>query len=493
MQNITADKLQAILNIISQQAEVPTTVEKQEFDLSDAEFTYLEFEQKYACIEENHSLVECATDLTRVLRVLIAEDRAVLKIRNMQQVTIWQISEELLIKKLKNVRFSEKIPMPRSTKTVKHTAADAYLEYKRAFSLNNIKFYEPKADANVLSIYRGLYYKTNTEVNMKIIEPFLTHMKEVICNGDEKKYDFICEWISFMVRAPYNKCKSVLCITGGQGTGKNIFTRVLCEMMRNYAVVANKIDQILGKNNAILEFKRLVIGDEVSSFNKSNIDKWQSFKHDVTELTTMYENKYLAQYQGEMVANYILVSNNRVCVPAEVDDRRFLIMEVSDKYKQNTAHFRELCSHFWTRHPESGEELPIEEFFNHLTSYFYNKPRNSDIELEIAPMTIEKAVVQDSGKPNYIRFIEDYYNQLTSEYGIKKSSVSAFIEPYLDRGQTVHQFAIKLNRYCLKNRVVDGKIVNRNLDMMTVDGEQFRAYKLTEQAEREFAYAKIED
>ena len=447
------------------------------FNPTDSTFTYIDFETKY-CGNNNISLEECANDLASILRVIAGNKAVLLKTLVDGRAVVNYTKYNTAIDSLKQIQFTEMTP----EKVLKHSAYKAFLKYKQNFNVVGMKFYKPH-DPLYISVFNGLFYKTDAPINEDLIKPFLGHVHDIICSGNEEIYNFILDWIAFVIQKPYNKTKSVICLVGDQGTGKNIFTKVVCEMLRNYSVVANKIEQILGKNNSIIENKRIVIGDEVSAFHKAKLELWNSFKHDITEYEGMFEDKYVPQHPGDNVANYILVSNNGICVPVEETDRRYLILQVSNAHIQDEVYFDALCADIWSIDAETGEQLPNEAFFDSLTTFFYTR-KLKNTRLDRVPDTKEKALIKETFKSNVESFIEDFYDKLTSEEGFEKRKAREYFCDYLRRQDTEFTFARKLNKYCLKNEIDEhGKVVKRDLDK--ING--YRVYKLTEEYEKKFA------
>lgn len=157
----------------------------------------------------------------------------------------------------------------------------------------------------------------------------LQHIREVICSGDEAVYGYVLGWCAHLVQKPWELPGVAIALRSGQGTGKGSFVRALGMIWgkRHFRHVAN-VEHLLGRFNAHLENAILVYCDEAY---------WAGDKHHVsalkamiTETTRIIERKGVNAMEVNNLTRLIIATNNRWAVPAELDDRRFLVLEVSD-------------------------------------------------------------------------------------------------------------------------------------------------------------------
>jgi hypothetical protein len=68
---------------------------------------------------------------------------------------------------------------------------------------------------------------------MNVIQPFLHHILNIICDHDLYLYSYIINWVSFLIRKYENKPETVLVIIGELAIGKNkFFTDVILSKMK---------------------------------------------------------------------------------------------------------------------------------------------------------------------------------------------------------------------------------------------------------------------
>ena len=181
-----------------------------------------------------------------------------------------QILKKIVIKKVK--KDGKKRP---------YSCWDLFMDHQLDFTVKALKFFSE--DPQVFSYFRGYDFKQLDEVKKEVIEPFLQHIKEVIANNNEEVYKYILVWIASILQKPNFKAGTALVILGNQGTGKNVFTNVICKLMARYANEnVTSIESVVGKFNAVLENKKLLVLNELQSIDANkylNSDALQVSHH----------------------------------------------------------------------------------------------------------------------------------------------------------------------------------------------------------------------
>lgn len=506
----TVEKLTDKIKTLEKKNEEKPQVQRDDFIYSefslynDDKFNWENVEENEAFADGKYTLEKCASDMCRCMRRLTGSTNFVIKIEdedgNPKLSYQYGTHFEKLAKMVKC--YDEELCKDKRNHP---TAYTAFEKYKTHFNITAIKFYSK--NPKHISMYKGLYYRIDiplTEIKMDLIQPFLDHTKNVICNGNEELYNYVLDWISFIIKNPNGKTGTVLCITGEQGSGKNTFTIVLQEMLHWYSRVLEDIDHILGRWNSLMENKKLIIGNEIAAFGEGQKTTWNKFKHLNTEDTVTFEEKNEPKRQCENHLNFILVSNNDIIAPIEKTDRRFLVMKVPSTYVQldgidtdeeklaKLKYFEDLYSKIEIL-DDTGKYIPNPEFYDNITSYFHNREYTKGFNVRKLPETKEKKLIQDQFKSYVEDFIEDNYYQLTREHGWSKNILmnsDDITKPYRKPGQSIIQFIRQLNKYCLKYND-NGQRVDYYYNGM--HNEYF--YKLTPEYEAKFKpnLAKNED
>lgn len=508
----TVEKLTGKIKTLEKKNEEKPQVQRDDFIYSefslynDDKFNWENVEDNEAFANGKYTLEKCASDMCRCMRRLTGSTNFVIKIEdedgNPKLSYQYGTKFEKLAKMVKC--YDEELCKDKRNHP---TAYTAFEKYKTHFNITAIKFYSK--NPKHISMYKGLYYRIDiplTEIKMDLIQPFLDHTKNVICNGNEELYNYVLDWISFIIKNPNGKTGTVLCITGEQGSGKNTFTIVLQEMLHWYSRVLEDIDHILGRWNSLMENKKLIIGNEIAAFGEGQKTTWNKFKHLNTEDTITFEEKNEPKRQCENHLNFILVSNNDIIAPIEKTDRRFLVMKVPSTYVQldgidtdeeklaKLKYFEELYSKIEIL-DDTGEYVPNPEFYDNITSYFHNREYTKGFNVRKLPETKEKKLIQDQFKSYVEDFIEDNYYDLTREHGLNKSVLmnsDDVTKAYRKPGQSIIQFIRQLNKYCLKYND-NGQRVDYYYDGVSMKNVYF--YKLSPEYEAKFKpnLAKNED
>ena len=235
-----------------------------------------------------------------------------------------------------------------------YTAWQLFIDNQVDFTVKGLKFYSE--DPQVFSYFRGYDYQQLDTVKEELIQPFLNHVKEVIADGNDEVYKYILVWIASILQKPNFKTGTTLVILGKQGTGKNtFFTDIICKLMARYANEnITTIDSVIGKFNAVLENKKLLILNELQSIDSNKYLNSDALKSVITDKSININQKNEPERLCENVANFIMVSNNEIPIKIESSDRRYVVSKTSDKHRGDFDYFEKLSDSFT---PEFYENL----------------------------------------------------------------------------------------------------------------------------------------
>ena len=159
---------------------------------------------------------------------------------------------------------------------------------------------------------------------------FTNHIEQIWCQGDEVLSNYVLDWLAHLLQFPEIKMGVALLVRGDHGAGKGIITALMREIIgrAHFSNFVN-LSQLTGQyNGEFLERCILTIVDEVQS-HKEDMSKVKSF---ITEKTHTVEQKYIAPYEIDSLANFIFLSNSDHMMKIEAGERRFLALEVSGRY-----------------------------------------------------------------------------------------------------------------------------------------------------------------
>ena len=167
---------------------------------------------------------------------------------------------------------------------------------------------------------------------------FLNHVEEVICRANGVVATYVLNWCAHLVQRPAELPEVALVLRGLQGTGKGVFARALGRLVgAAHSVHLTSMNQIVGHFNGHLAGKLLVFADEALWGGNRQGDG--ALKALITEPVTPIEQKGKDIISVRNYTRLVVASNASWAVPLDLDDRRFLVLDVSDTHKEDTAYF----------------------------------------------------------------------------------------------------------------------------------------------------------
>jgi len=159
---------------------------------------------------------------------------------------------------------------------------------------------------------------------------FLQHMLDVICNGDADLYDYLIQWLANSIQTPEDKPGTAIAMRSGQGAGKGFIARYLKPIYGPHLAPLGGSEQILGRFNDTLAGKIIVFGDEAAwPGDHKGMEKLKGL---ITEEKITVERKHVPAIEIDNHARYMFATNRDHSAPVEIDDRRFVTLDVSDAH-----------------------------------------------------------------------------------------------------------------------------------------------------------------
>lgn len=163
----------------------------------------------------------------------------------------------------------------------------------------------------------------------KSCKRFLDHLFEVICNKDVKLYEYSLDYFAHLVQFPEDKPGVAFVVKGKKGAGKDTIAEYFARIIKNhYVTIANK-DQLLGKFNQHQE-KCLLLHVQEGFWAGDKRDEG-ALKYLITSENVMIEPKGMNAFPIRSVLRIFISSNEKWVVPATEDERRFFVLNVSNR------------------------------------------------------------------------------------------------------------------------------------------------------------------
>jgi len=226
------------------------------------------------------------------------------------------------------------IPDATGKRTVTLGMGRAWLEssYRRQY---DAEVFQPGKDTppNILNLWRGF----SVAPQRGRWHRFREHLRNTICDGDEAAFEYLLYWLARLVQRPGEPGQVAIVLKGQEGTGKGIFGRALVRLFGGHGTHLTQTRHLVGNFNAHLALKVFGFVDEAIFAGDPKI-RGALFAL-ITEDRMQLERKGIDAHE---VANYlhiVMATNEDWAIPAGVNSRRFLVLEINPKHRQDTKHF----------------------------------------------------------------------------------------------------------------------------------------------------------
>lgn len=275
------------------------------------------------------------------------------------------------------------------------------MEYAPTLNINSQGIYRNNNGYLSLNTFRGYAVEPLENVDEEKLKPFIFFLKEIICNNSEEVYKWLTKFIAHMFQKPQEKPKKAVALSGEQGIGKSylvedILGRILGQ--DNFSISSDD-EEISGGNNSRLVNKILVYRNE-AGWNGS-IKSKNALKRIIVGDTITRKEKY--QISSE-VKNYWRIfsdTNGDWKAPVEKGDRRWLVIQVSEKFKDDLV--------FWKKYQDDYKNDKV--FLANILTYFMNIDITGFMQERI-PNTEEReeSIIFSSNNDKIIGYIKRLYD-----------------------------------------------------------------------------------
>jgi len=170
---------------------------------------------------------------------------------------------------------------------------------------------------------------------------FKRHIDMVISGGDKAISKYILAWISHLLQQPGGERPgTAIVLRGKQGTGKGFFVSQLGAILGHHYLHITQASHLTGKFNSQLKAALLVFVDEALWAGDKQGES--VLKGIVTEDTLIIEHKGKDAVKMKNHVSLIIASNNEWVVPAGLEERRFLVLDVDEGHMQDKEYFQAL-------------------------------------------------------------------------------------------------------------------------------------------------------
>jgi hypothetical protein len=237
---------------------------------------------------------------------------------------------------LRNYYLQQRVAVGKDKKTgdtIYRPLGHAWLEHRDRRQYEGIVMSPGHEVTGYLNLWRGFAVQPAAGDWSKLKE----HIFEVICSSNVDIFDYVLAWMAAGVQHPDQPAEVAMALRGPRGAGKGIFARSYGELFgQHYLQIANT-KHLTGNFNAHLRDAVVLFADE--AFWAGDKAGESVLKMLITEPVIPIEPKGFDIVLTKNFLHIILASNNDWIVPAGMDERRFLVLDVDGARQSDFPYF----------------------------------------------------------------------------------------------------------------------------------------------------------
>ena len=217
----------------------------------------------------------------------------------------------------------------------KKSKATLWLSHPARRTYEEVVFAPGRETTDAYNLWSGFAVSPSAEGSCAI---FLDHLLENVAQGDAELFRWIEAWLAQIVQRPAEKVGTSLVLRGAQGTGKTKVGEVMSKLLGSHYLLVDDPRYVVGNFNAHLTRLILLHADEAFfAGDRGSVGKLRSL---VTSEKTMLELKGLDAIRVDNFMRLLITSDRSWVVPAAIEERRFAVVDMSNKRRQDTTYFK---------------------------------------------------------------------------------------------------------------------------------------------------------
>ena len=267
-------------------------------------------------------------------------------------------------------------------------------DYSEIRRYDDVGTYPPPlvCPANIFNLWTPFSAENLTEYTEQPenLEFYLNHLK-ILCNNEDKAYDYFIKWNAQMVQQPAEKSTCITMISD-EGAGKTTIIEVNKKMMgcQKVLMTTNPKDDCWGKFNGLMLNSYFVNLNEISI--KDSHEAEGRIKGLITDDDLTVNQKGKDQIIIQSYHRWFITTNNENgASKTHSKDRRNMIIRSSDELIGNKAHFDKLYAmiddpNFIATYYNYLKNMDISDF--HIRSIPYTEYQQDLQELSVSPLEL---------------------------------------------------------------------------------------------------------
>jgi hypothetical protein len=168
-------------------------------------------------------------------------------------------------------------------------------------------------------------------------EKLQRHVLEVICRSENALFAYVLDWMADLVQHPDKQGEVAIVLRGPEGCGKGVLARAIKYLFGPHALAISNTKHLTGNFNGHLRDTVFLFADE--AFYAGDKQHVGVLKALITEPYLTIEAKYQNPVQMPNFLHIMMASNEDWVVPASLDSRRWLVIDVPGTKAGDHAYF----------------------------------------------------------------------------------------------------------------------------------------------------------
>lgn len=341
----------------------------------------------------------------------------------------------LAMQSFRDISAPEKIQIPSRNGFSERPMSELWMGSPLRRQYNDMGIY-PLNDQpeTTLNTWNGWAYQPDPNTSCAL---YLDHMLKIVCDGDEKIFEWLLDWMADAVQDTRNLKGCCVVLKGIEGCGKGVWADTFGSLFGKHYSHLIDSERLVGKFNSFLADSVVIFADEVlwpGDRKAGNV-----LKGLVSESVVYREAKGVDVVEVDNLARVIIASNEDWIIPAGPQSRRWLVLNCSGAAAGNREYFNDLIE----ERNNGGREA--------LLHYLLN--RKITFDLRVAPHT--KGLAEQRMLSNPHDSLMHWVHEMTVKGGMEAMDVNAQVGDEPGWPTEVNRFELysEYRVWCKESRV----------------------------------------
>jgi hypothetical protein len=175
-----------------------------------------------------------------------------------------------------------------------------------------------------------------------LMTPLLDHIWVIICQRDQRKFDYLLNWLAWAVQNPDKAAEvAVLLLSRNHGAGKSMLSKLMRLIFGRHGRIVDDKDQMLGRfAEAVLGACFLQVEEAfLESGDKKAVNRCKSV---ITADVLPIERKNGPQLERVNRLHIMMTSNHMHAVVLGPSDRRYFVLNIAEDRIGDRAYFKRI-------------------------------------------------------------------------------------------------------------------------------------------------------